>query len=72
MASTPFGVLRYLYVGSSDVGRDLEYYVKVLNSKKVWDLKGFGARVGAAEVCNGLSFYLPAIARFPPVFLFSK
>ena len=72
MASTPFGVLRYLYVGSSDVGRDLEYYVKVLNSKKVWDLKGFGARVAAAEVCNGPLLLLASHRPVPPVFLFSK
>ncbi len=51
--ASPFGVLRFLYVGSSDVGRDLEYYVKVLGSRKVWDLSGFGARVAAVSVCEG-------------------
>ncbi len=53
MALPPFGTLRYLYVGSSNVGRDLEYYVKVLGSNKVWDLSGFGARVAAVEICKG-------------------
>lgn len=53
MASVPFGALRFLYVGSSDVKRDLEYYEKVLGSKKVWDRTAFGTRVAALEVCNG-------------------
>lgn len=53
MVSTPFGTLRFLYVGSSDVKRDLEYYEKVLGSRKVWDHTAFGTRVAAVEVCDG-------------------
>ena len=53
MASTPFGKLRFLYVGSSDVKRDLDYYVKVLGSRKVWDRTAFGTRVAAVELCDG-------------------
>ena len=53
MVSTPFGKLRFLYVGSSDVKRDLDYYVKVLGSRKVWDRTAFGTRVAAVELCDG-------------------
>jgi catechol 2,3-dioxygenase-like lactoylglutathione lyase family enzyme len=53
MGSTPFGRLRFLYVGSSDVRRDLDYYVKVLGSRKVWDHTAFGTRVAAVELCDG-------------------
>lgn len=53
MVSTPFGTLRFLYVGSSDVKRDLDYYEKVLGSRKVWDHTAFGTRVAAVEVCDG-------------------
>jgi len=53
MVSTPFGKLRFLYVGSSDVKRDLDYYVKVLGSRKVWDRTAFGTRVAAMELCDG-------------------
>ena len=51
--STPFGKLRFLYVGSSDVERDLDYYEKVLGSRKVWDHTAFGTRVAAVEACDG-------------------
>ena len=49
----PFGKLRFLYVGSSDVGKDLEYYVNTLGCKKVWDFSEFGTRVAAVEICEG-------------------
>ena len=49
----PFGKLRFLYVGSSDVGKDLEYYVSTLGCKKVWDFSEFGTRVAAVEICDG-------------------
>ena len=51
--SAPLGKLRFLYVGSSDVKRDLDYYVKVLGSRKVWDREAFGTRVAAVELCDG-------------------
>jgi catechol 2,3-dioxygenase-like lactoylglutathione lyase family enzyme len=53
MVSTPFGKLRFLYVGSADVKRDLDYYVKVLGSRTVWDRTAFGTRVAAVELCDG-------------------
>jgi predicted enzyme related to lactoylglutathione lyase len=53
MPSPPLGTLRFLYTGSSDVKKDLEYYTKVLGAKKIWDFTSFGTRVAAVEVCNG-------------------
>lgn len=56
-------------MGSSDVSRDLTYYVDVLGSKKVWDLSGFGARVAAVEVSPGplvlLASHRPAPSCLP-------
>jgi hypothetical protein len=49
----PFGKLRFLYVGSSDVSKDIEYYVNTLGCKKVWDFSEFGTRVAAVEICDG-------------------
>ncbi len=34
----PFGRLRYLYMGTSDVQKDVDYYTKVLGAKKIWDI----------------------------------
>jgi len=42
VAKSPLEVLRFLYVGSSDVSRDLEYYTKTLEAKKVWDFTSMG------------------------------
>ena len=49
----PLGVLRFLYVGSSDVAKDLDYYTKLLGAKKVWDFTSMGIRVAAVQVCSG-------------------
>jgi predicted enzyme related to lactoylglutathione lyase len=49
----PLGVLRFLYVGSSDVKKDLDYYTKVLGAKKVWDFSSMGTRVAAVQVSSG-------------------
>ena len=53
VAKTPLGVLRFLYVGSSDVRKDLEYYTKTLEAKKIWDFTSMGTRVAAVQVCSG-------------------
>ncbi len=68
MAAVPFGTLRFLYVGSSEVGRDLEYHEKVLVSRKVWDFTVFGVRVAAVEVCNGPLLLLASHRRAPHTF----
>ena len=52
-ASVPFGPLKYLYVGSSNIQKDIDYYSKVLGARKVWDRTGFGARVAAFELGSG-------------------
>lgn len=54
MASRPakpapaLGPLRFLYVGSSDVGRDLKAYAAAGGSV-VWDKTAFGTRVAAVR-----------------------
>src|SRR5437879_12494842 len=53
MVRPPFGALRFLYVGSSNVGRDLEYYTGMLGAEKIWDLSSFGTRVAAVRICDG-------------------
>jgi len=53
VAKRSLGVLRFLYVGSSDVSNDLEYYTTILEAKKVWDFTSMGTRVVAVEVCSG-------------------
>ena len=45
--------LVYLYVGSSDVGRDLGFYRDQLGSEVVWRSEGFGAEVAAVRLGDG-------------------
>ena len=49
----PFGPLRYLYIGSSDIQKDLDYYTQVIGAKKIWDLSSFGTRVAAIRMGDG-------------------
>ena len=49
----PFGPLKYLYIGTSNVQKDLDYYTRVLGAKKVWDLSSFGTRVVAVRLGKG-------------------
>lgn len=44
----PFGALRFLYVGSSDVGRDVKAYVAA-GAQELWDKTAFGTRVAAVR-----------------------
>jgi len=53
VAKAPLGILRFLYVGSSDVAKDLDYYIRVLGAKKVWDFTSMGTRVAAVQVSSG-------------------
>ena len=48
-----FGPLRYLYVGTSNLQKDIDYYTKVLGATKVWDRSGFGTRVAALRLGKG-------------------
>ena len=52
-ARFPLESLRFLYLGSSDVGRDLDYYVETLGAIKVWDRSAFGTRVAAVRLSRG-------------------
>lgn len=49
-SSGPLGRLEYLYVGSSDVEKDLAYYRDVLGAEVVWDFQEFGTRVSAVRL----------------------
>jgi len=53
IAKNPLGILRFLYLGSSDVSKDLEYYTTILKAKKIWDFTSIGTRVAAVQVCSG-------------------
>ena len=48
-----FGRLRYLYMGTSNVQKDVDYYTKVLGAKKVWDISSFDTRVAALRLGEG-------------------
>ena len=65
ITKAPLGILRFLYVGSSDVKKDLDYYTKVLGAEKVWDFSSMGTRVAAVQVCSG-PLLLPAGHRSAP------
>lgn len=49
----PIGNLRYLYIGTSNAKRDIEYYTKVLRAEKIWDRTRCGAKVAALRVGTG-------------------
>lgn len=48
----PFGPLRFLYVGSADVGRDVAAY-KAAGAEQLWDKTAFGTRVAAVRTGPG-------------------
>jgi hypothetical protein len=48
-----FGRLRYLYMGTSNVQKDVDYYTKALGASKVWDISSFGTRVAALQLGQG-------------------
>lgn len=49
----PFGRLRYLYVGSSDVPRDVAYHRDVLGGLLLWWFEDFGTQVAGIGMGNG-------------------
>jgi predicted enzyme related to lactoylglutathione lyase len=57
--------LIYLYVGTSNVQKDVDYYTKVLGANKVWDISSFGNRVAALRLGEG-PLLLLADHRPPP------
>ena len=45
--------LAYLYVGSGDVGRDVDFYVGRLGGELVWRFDSFGTEVAAIRLGTG-------------------
>lgn len=55
MIEIPDGLFKrlvYVYIGSSDFDGDLDYYGTKLGAKLLWNLKDFGARVAAFDLCG--------------------
>ena len=50
---SPLRRLVYLYLGSSDVSRDLELYVEHLGGELIWRYHEFGADVAAVALGEG-------------------
>jgi catechol 2,3-dioxygenase-like lactoylglutathione lyase family enzyme len=48
----PFKRLVYIYIGTSNFEKDRDFYAKKLGARLVWDMKGFGARVAAFDLCG--------------------
>lgn len=44
------GDLIYLYIGSSDVGRDLRFYLEGLGGEQVWRFQAMGADVAGVRL----------------------
>ncbi|HYE76543.1 MAG TPA: VOC family protein [bacterium] len=63
----PLGTLRYLYVGSSDIERDLAYYRDVLGATLVFDLEAFGTRVAAVDLVGSPTILLAGHRPAPSV-----
>lgn len=65
--AAPFGKLEFLYVGTSDLDRDLTYYTKILGAKLLWNHHEFGAKVAAVRMCEGLQYILADHRHAPSV-----
>jgi predicted enzyme related to lactoylglutathione lyase len=63
----PFGALRYLYVGSSDVPRDVAYYRDVLGGALLWWFEDFGTQVAGMRVGGGPDVLLAGHRHAPGV-----
>ena len=55
MSSDPEGIgeLVYLYVGTDDVARDLDFYCKALGAALVWRFEAFATEVAAVRLGPG-------------------
>ena|SRR5205807_8226662 len=56
--AAPFEKLGYLYVGTSEFKRDLEYYTKVLGAEILWNYHEFGANVAGLRLGAGPQYLL--------------
>ena len=50
--TNPFKKLVYVYIGTSNFDADLDFYGRLLGGRVVWNLKDFGARVAALDLCG--------------------
>jgi hypothetical protein len=50
--ANPIKRLVYVYIGTSDFDGDLDFYENKLGGKLLWNLKDFGARVAAFDLCG--------------------
>jgi len=50
--ANPFKRLVYVYIGTSSFDADLDYYENKLGARLLWNLKDFGARVAAFDLCG--------------------
>jgi predicted enzyme related to lactoylglutathione lyase len=50
--ANPFKRLVYVYIGTSNFDGDLDFYGNKLGAKLLWNLKDFGARVAAFDLCG--------------------
>jgi hypothetical protein len=48
----PFKKLVYVYVGTSHFEEDRDFYENKLGAELLWNLKDFGARVAAFDLCG--------------------
>jgi predicted enzyme related to lactoylglutathione lyase len=47
-----FKRLVYVYIGTSNFEKDRDFYENMLGAKLLWNLKDFGARVAAFDLCG--------------------
>jgi len=50
--ANPFRRLVYVYIGTSHFEEDRDFYEKKLGAALLWNLKDFGARVAAFDLCG--------------------
>ncbi len=65
--AAPFGKLAYLYIGTGDLDRDLEYYTKILGGKLLWNYHEFGAKVASVRLSDGPQYLLADHRHAPSV-----
>src|SRR5436190_19759109 len=63
--AAPLGRLGYLYVGTADFKRDLEYYTQVLGATVLWNYNEFGANVAGLGLPEGPQYLLADIRSAP-------
>ena len=50
--ANPFKKLVYVYTGTSNFDKDVDFYQNKLGARLVWNRQGFGARVAAFDLCG--------------------